>query len=179
MMQVISRQRSRHYRRCSGRRRSGLQRASRRCFSHAQPARVLVPLRRTVSSFTARLKRLKVALPLPPPSSIAYGLQLSLHRPSLQQSHPETANRFFPDASPWFALTRSDHVDSRAGHRRRRRGLLDDTGLPPLLLSPSRRRWWRKGALGSPIDDRCQLGLAHGKDIGLRIKSKAHFLTSF
>ncbi|RVW18785.1 hypothetical protein CK203_102734 [Vitis vinifera] len=99
-----------------------------------------------------------------PPSSIAYGLQLSLHRPSRQQSHPETANRFFPDASPWFALTRSDHVDSCAGHRRRRRGLLDDTGLPPLLLSPSRRRWWKKGALGLPIDDRCQLGLAHEDD---------------
>ena len=63
---MISRQRSRHYRRRSGRRRSGLQRASWRCFSHAQPARVLVPLRRTVSSLTAPLKRLKVALPLPP-----------------------------------------------------------------------------------------------------------------
>ena len=32
-------------------------------------------------------------------------------------------------------------------------------------------------ALGLPMDDRCQLGLAHGRDIRLRIKSKAHFLT--
>ena len=65
-MQVISCQRSRHYHRCSGRRRSELQRASRRCFSHAQPARVLVPLRRTVSSLTAPSKRLKVVLPPSP-----------------------------------------------------------------------------------------------------------------
>ena len=34
-------------------------------------------------------------------------------------------------------------------------------------------------AFGLPIDDRCQLGFAHGRDIGLRIKSKAHFLTPF
>ena len=38
------------------------------------------------------------ALPLAP-SSIVHGLQLSLHRPSWQQTHPETASGFFPDAS--------------------------------------------------------------------------------